>query len=349
MTIYLGIYSGFCLLALTVRRHGETLMLAALCLFLLLFMGTRYETGCDFSGYLNRFEALPPGVALSEALGGDEFGFQLILTAVRSLDGSYMWVNVIATAILLINVFLFIRKRHQPVMILAVFFPILLIQLGMSGLRQGIAVSFLLLACNGFVEGSRIRTAGWILMGSIFHLSVLLFFPLVGFVGRRVSGPRIIAAIVILTPLTLFLLGDRIDVYRARYIDQIYGQTSSGAALIRYGVTLLPFVPFFIYRKVMEVNFPRDHTLIVLFGLLTLAVLPVALINTVALHRLTYYLMPISIVMFVYLSYAMALLTKQRILRLAPAVLYGGYSVSWFALSHHADICYTPYQSYLLL
>lgn len=347
MAIYLGIYTGLLLLGLSIRRNAELWMLGAAVLFLLIFMGTRYDTGCDFKGYLNRFELLPPGVPLSDAFGRDEFGFQLILTFVRSIDASYMWVNVISTAVMLTNILLFLRGRHQPLMMLAVFFPILLIQLGMSGLRQGIAVSFLMLACAGFADGSRVRTVLWILVGSIFHNSVLMFLPIVAFVGRQVSGTRLIGSIVVVAPVAMLLLGDRMDVYQARYVDQIYGQMSSGAAVIRYALTLAPYFAIYFYRDILRVNFPKEYNLIALFGIITVATLPVGLINTVALHRLVYYLMPFSILGFVYLTYCMALVARSRAIRLAPGFLYGAYSLSWFALSGHAEKCYLPYQSYL--
>jgi hypothetical protein len=85
------------------------------------------------------------------------------------------------------------------------------------------------------------------------------------------------------------------------------------------------------------------------FSLVTFAILLVAAISTVAFHRLLYYVLPVSLLMFV--SVTMVLPQRRNIsgqFLIIPVLLLGVYMIGWFSLSRHADYCYVPYQSYLL-
>lgn len=347
--MYTAIYAMLVLLALGASKRNATGWLGLVMIFLLIFMGTRYYVGCDFGSYLNRFNNISINSDIWKTLEMNEPGFEIIITGVRVLGFDYMWLNMVASAIILACYFFFLRTHFSPLMIIALMFPMIIVQLSMSGVRQGVAVAMLAAASVHFVRGQRIWTAGWILLGAQFHTSLLVLLPMAVLAGQTVSTFRIAVAVAFLMPISTLLVGSRLDVYSDRYVDQIYGDMSSAGAVFRYGAAMVPFLIFPFVRKPLKASFPEKYELLKLFAIIGFSLSPLAIFSTIMLHRLNYYLLPFSIVTFVYIS-EVQFSKHQRIeWRLLPAATYLVYFVSWQMTSTHAEVCYGHYQSYLFL
>ena len=237
----------------------------------------------------------------------------------------------------------------HPAIFLVLAFPVLMVQLGMSGIRQALALGFLVVSLTSFVNSSRVWTAIWILVAAQFHTSAVVFLPMSLMAGRHLSTRRLIAAMVILGPAVLFLLQERLDVYSDRYIEQIYGENSASGAWLRYALVSLPFLFFVFWHREIKVLVPKLYELLRLFMMITFLMLPVGLISSVALHRLVFYVMPVSILALCYVSQVAAMKFRVRpIAHLVPLGVYGSYIVVWFAFSSKASSCYVPYQTWLL-
>jgi len=310
-------------------------------------MGARYQVGCDFTGYFHRFLQTPTDLTTRDYIQSfEEPGFWLMSYYVRSNDLSYMWLNVFASLIMVVCFYVFCREHRNRAMLLALLFPIIIVQLGMSGIRQGIAVGFLMVGMVAWMRGSRISTAVWILVGTQFHASAVMFLPLALIAGKRISHTRLTGALLFGVPIAVYLLGDRLDTYSTRYIGT---DITSGGALIRYTLIMIPAVFFVRYRRQLEAAFPEAYELMKLFTLISFALIPVAAFSSILLHRMNYYVMPFSILTFSYLSLIAFPGTSRLFVRVLPALTYGTYSTTWFLTSRHADTCYLPYQSYTWL
>lgn len=340
MLVYLGIYSGLVLAAVGNHSRRNTLFFALSGVFLLWFMGFRYETGCDYFGYLIRWVNFSPPDSLARLLQGEEAGFAFLMGSIKASGLEYTWLNVAASAILVVCYIRFARAHLFAPLILALLFPVIIVQLGMSGIRQALAGGFLMLAFNAFARQEKLWTAIWILVGMQFHASVVMFLPLAMLAGREVNTLRLAASIAILGPLAGLLLADRFDTYESRYIE---GTVTSGGAVVRYALNLLPLPLFIILRKKIKRTFPDVYPLLKVGTLSILALAPLVVLSSIALHRLNYYVMPLSILIFVY---AGAVLSKKPSHGHWLAILaYGGYSLSWFLSSQHAQNCYIPYEN----
>src|SRR5690606_28407321 len=126
--------------------------------------------------------------------------------------------------------------------VMVLSFPVLVVQLAMSGLRQALATALLMVAYAAFVKGRRLSVAVWILLASQFHTSSIIFLPMVLLVGKRVSAVKLMTAMVLLSPVVAWFLGMRLEVYSDRYVEQIYGESSSSGAWFRYVLVLIPFI-----------------------------------------------------------------------------------------------------------
>lgn len=348
MNVYITLFAFLAFLgASTTARKASGLLIATIAVGLVLFMGTRYETGCDFHGYHVRFYRLYDNVSFAEIVGREEPAFHLMNWLVHSLDFGYVWVNLVASAIYIFCISRFIKLSHRPILLLALFFPILVVQLGMSGLRQALATGFLMLALVEFVSGNRLKTGIYILVGALFHQSLVVLLPLAMIAGHRVSLKRMMIALAILGPVAVWFLGDRAEVYSNRYIAQIYGENSASGALFRYALAVLPFLIFVAYRDIVQRLYPSTYDLIRLFALIAFVVLPLALYSTVALHRITFYLLPVSALTLIAVASVIFPKKDKQLATAFPIAVYGSYIVVWFSFSRHAKLCYLPYDTHL--
>jgi hypothetical protein len=347
--MYTAIYAMLVLLALGVSNRNATGWLGLVMMFLLFFMGTRYYVGCDFGSYLNRFDNISMNSDIWRTFEMHEPGFEFLITGVRLLGLDYMWLNIFASAIILACYFFFLRTHFRPLMIIALMFPMIIVQLSMSGVRQGIAVAMLAAASVHFVRGQRLWTAGWILLGAQFHSSVLVLLPIALLAGKTVSTFRVAIAAALLAPISVILLGERADVYTDRYVDQIYGDMSSAGAVYRYGAAMIPFLIFPFVRRSLKTTFPEKYEVIKLFAIIGFSLAPLLILSPIILHRLNYYILPLSIVTLVYVSEVLFMKNKKAEWRLFPAATFLAYFISWQMTSKHADVCFSPYQSYLFI
>lgn len=348
MYIYIFLYFFLAMLGLVTWSRGQTeFIYFILYILFVLFVGTRFDTGCDFYTYFWRFKLLKTDFSSLTSI--TEPGYFLFSVLIKKAGLDFVWVNVFGAAIFFYYVIKFSRNHPRPLLLIALLFPLLVIQLSMSGLRQALAVAFLFGALDAFIKGKRTAIVIYILIGSTFHQSVIILLPIALMVGRTFSLIRVIGAIVILMPVAVYLLSDRMDIYQDRYIEELYGEMSSGGAIFRLGLLILTASVFELYRKNMARIYPKEYNLMRVFSLVSFALVPVMLVNSVAVHRLIYYVVPIQV--YILAALPAAIFKSRRVGNLAglvPIALYAAYLVVWFSLSRHANICYVPYDSYLL-
>lgn len=337
-------------LAVTAQdRRTQRSMLLALAALLVLFVGTRRWVGCDFNGYLKRFEIYTLLVDLgrgSEILERAEAGFGLLNLAVIHAGLDYYWINITCAVIFFACLVTFAGRRESPLTLLTLAFPILIVQLAMSGLRQATATALLMLAFDAFSRRKRLAMVVWVLLASSFHATALMFLPLVLAVGRRPSLVGLVVGTLVAIPFAVLFAGERIDVYQDRYGG---GDVVSFGAVFRTALIVSTAILFERYRREFERLYPRDYALMRLFSIFAFGLAIITMISSIAAHRIGFYLMPIHILTLARLPRAMAAGGRvDPMLALMPFLVYGAYILVWFTTSRHANLCYTPYDSYLL-
>jgi hypothetical protein len=205
-----------------------------------------------------------------------------------------------------------------------------------------------MLAFVTFTQRRQWVTALWVGVAFLFHESAIALLPMAYLARRHISPGYLVAGIILLAPVAGWLLGERLDVYNDRYVDQIYGESSSNGAWIRYAIAVLPFIVLWWKRRLVQTAFPVLYPLLWLFMLIAFALVLVGAVSSVALHRLTFYVLPVSLLaMLCVVECAFSKGSRHLALAL-PFLIYGGYIASWFLLSRHGNSCYIPYQSWLL-
>ena len=350
MFLYLTTYFLGALWAFALRHRRQAVLAAGAAFFyLLLLAGGRYEVGCDYRAYDARFYSLyPPSYGWFSAFEHGEGGFHGLNLIARDLGLGFNGVVFLASFVSLFGLWRFSRLATNPLALLVTAFPILVVQLGMSGMRQAAALGVLMLAYVAFTERKRLVTALWVLVAFLFHTSAIVMLPIALLARTAIFARYVFMAVLVVGPIAAWLLGGRLQVYTDRYVDQIYGENSSNGAWIRYFVAAIPFALVAWKRKRVEQAFPRLFPMIWLFAYSMMALAIVGSVSSVALHRLTFYVLPVSLLALHCASECLFKHDARSMARALPLALYGAYFLAWFLTSRHAASCYIPYQSWLL-
>lgn len=343
MFLYVGIYLLLVITGQTSSKRPSRLLLILWTLFFVVFAGTREETGCDFLGYLNRFLDYAY-VNVPDVITKPEPLFSLLNILIIRLGLDFMWVNLAASVIIFSGFAAFAGRCERPVHFLALAFPILIVQLAMSGIRQAMALGLLLLALNAFRDGQRLRMIVWILLASQFHTSAIVFLPLALMIGRDPTIWWLIAVTILAAPVAIYFTGDRLDTYQSRYGE---GEVESFGAIFRVLLIAIGAIFFVIYRNRYRQLYRGDFALMQVFAIMSFALIAVFTFSTIAAHRLGYYIMPVHILMLLRLPNIMRPGRPEPIVAMMPFLAYGAYITVWFSTSRHAKLCYIPYDSYL--
>ena len=347
MAVYLTIYAVLAILAMVANARNKNAILVAIAVFLTVFTGLRYETGCDFAGYLHRFHLDLNPMLEGGPLSSDEWLFGWIMQRFQQSGRHYVEFLFFMAIIITTCFVIFAAKFRESVLIIALLFPIMVIQLAMSGVRQATATALLMVAGIAFARKQPVLFVLLILIGAEFHRSVILFLPAILLIGRTISPLKILLAALVAIPASTFLLADRFETYSERYIQQIYGDNDAAGGLLRFLLTALTASPFIWRWREVKDRFPVVYPLLQLFALVIVSCLPLIFVSTVALHRINYYVMPFAIVIFVYSMLSIRSEVARQQMKIGILALYGLYSLVWFSLSSHADRCYVPYQTIL--
>jgi hypothetical protein len=349
MHVYLITYAFWAAIGYLARARKHSLALAAAFgVFLVVFMGTRFMVGCDTGSYAMRYQMKYQGVGWIEAMEEGEGLFNWLNMALIHLGASFNALLMVCALIFVACLYRFATVYRQPLSVMVLSFPVLVLQMGMSGLRQALATGFLMLAYASFVKGRRWSVAAWIVLASQFHTSSIIFLPIALLAGKRVSAVRLMTAMLVLSPVIAWFLGMRLEVYSDRYVEQIYGENSSSGAWFRYVLILIPFLLLEWKRRLVEQRHPELYELLRLFALASFALAVVGLVSSVALHRLVFYVMPVSILALLCVADSIFQRHNRPVAIAIPFLAYGGYILMWFTLSKHSAACYVPYQSWLL-
>lgn len=346
MTFY---YATFGLLlalrAFFADRRGRTNQVYWLVLVsLFLFSGFRWEVGCDWTGYAFHFVERP-NESLLETLSKREAGYWLLVRILVGFGLPYWTLNVATSALFFAGLHVLARRQSDPLGFLVLAFPILIINMPMSGIRQAAAMGFFCIALTSIIDRKPVGFLIWIGIASLFHASALAFAPLVAFVYGGFTSRNLMVGTLLAIP-GVILLGstDAAEVAISRYVAT---ENVSFGAQYRLGLLAITGLAFFMFVfRTWRQKFPYDHWIVSIGAvLMILAGLMIPFSSTIA-DRLGYYLIPIQLIIFARLPLLFAGQTRD-VFTWAPYLLLGFVFVVWSQVSLHFQICYLPYASVL--
>lgn len=310
---------------------------------LFLFSGFRFEVGCDWIGYLRNYSIYFNSYA--EAWTRSEPGHWTIIHFLHQAELPYIYLNVITSGIFFLGLHILAKRQPNPLTFLVLAFPILIINMPMSAIRQGAAIGFVCIAFSAFIDRRLIWFVACVLAGSLFHPSSLLFLILAPFIMGDFNKRNILIASLLALPGVYGLAQlDAAEVAQQRYIDT--GIDAAGA-VFRLGILTLSGLLFvWWFAPKWRAQFPKDYKLASIGAWMMVAFFGIFFISSTIGDRFGYYLIPIQIMIFSRIPYLNGLSDKQ----LFTALPYVGLTlvfVVWTQLSWHFNKCYIPYENVL--
>ncbi len=312
--------------------------------FLFVFAAFRYQVGCDWSGYFYQYDAAD--YAAGQLIADfNEPVWWLILRWVKEQGLYYPVVNVISAGVFFGGVHVLARRQPDPLAFLVLLFPILIINMPMSGIRQGAAIGVMCLAFAAFIDRRPLRFALMVLLAAGFHTSALVFILLAPLSTGRYTRNRLIMAGLLALPGLLVLAGGyNAEQATARYIG---GGIDAFGAIFRVGAIFLTGGYFYVFlRRKWEQVYPQELPLVSIGALGMGVAMALLVLSSVIADRFAYYLIPIQAMIFARLPFFAFARYKWQHVAL-PYVALTVMFVGWTQTSSLFEQCYLPYDTWL--
>ena len=313
-------------------------------IFLFLFSALRFEVGCDWRGYLISLKNAGSEINFLAELTSEPV-WALILYFMKTNDINYVWINIISSLIFFYGAHYMAQRQQNKLAFLVLLFPVLIINMPMSGIRQASAIGFLFIAFTALLDRSVIRYIIAIFLAFLFHKSAIIFLGLLPLTFGDLTKSRTLFFSIILIPISVGLTQtESFAVYLMRYGEGGFAEESSGA-IFRTGFLALTSLHFLIFlRKKWKKIYADDYQITLIFSLLMLLPLIVSQFSSVMGDRIGYYFIPMQVLIFTRIPYLQ--LTKERLLHLTyPFIASLTLFIIWISFSNLFDLCYRPYNS----
>lgn len=207
--------------------HHAQLTLLSIPLVLLVFMaGTRFETGNDWTAYLEYYTFLESWQEKAEDF---EIGYRLFSYICKALGLSYQGFLFVAAAIYMSLFFLAFRKQRGAGAIILLFYCTYL--LGWMGTaRQVLAIGLTVWAGEFLLSKKPLKFFALVMLAATFHLTAVIF--LLGFLIPR-SMPH--NRTYVLCTILCAIGGSLLAIALPSLVDRLAGTEGLGEKVIFYG------------------------------------------------------------------------------------------------------------------
>lgn len=325
-----------------IRRGG--LLLAIIAILYWFMIGWRFQIGADWNSYVGivsraRFQDLLTVATRTEP------AFYLTIWIGHQLGAGVIFVNAVSALVFCWGLFKFSQRCPEPFLALVYAMPSVAVVVAMSGTRQAMALGIIFYL---FASWDRRGTTGRVfllLIATMFHFSALfnaVFIALASNLGRTT---RVIGVILISSVMAgiVYFFPTRFDFYSSTYIGE-EAATAPGA-LAHIAILAVPAVFFLITKRQWTRAF-GETKLITNLALASLAMVPAALVSSIAAYRFSLYFWPgamfvVSATPFLIRDRGLAFLYRVGVVGASMAILLG-----WLYFSNHRDH-YLPYRNWL--
>jgi len=323
-------------------RRSQNIAYLFLVSFLVVFTGLRWEVGCDWSSYEWHFFIVsdPNFQVWARPV---EHGYWFLIDFIQSVGLPYVSLNLIVSAIFFVCIHFFAKRLNDPYTLVLVLFPMLILGIVMSAIRQAVAVGFVTMALLAFVDRAPIKMIFLLLVGSTFHISAIIFAPLIPIAWGTLNKTKVAIGLAMALPIAaLVAMGES-----AERANDIYVGTEivSRGVLIRLGSLVSTAAMFWLFlRRSWRKNSPKDYplALILLWG--TLALILISGPASVVADRLSYYLVPLQGLVVVR-AHTLPDIRSRRAVIVTQWAIFTIALLGWMTVSQHFSQCYDPYSN----
>jgi len=309
-------------------------------IFLIIFIGTRYNIGGDWDNYFNFFYSFE---SRKFELFTLDLLFYLLNYIVYNLGLSIYFLNTLTGLICIYCIVKYVNQLHNPNLALIISIPYIIFVVVMGYNRQGIALCILIYSLTFLKESKNLKFFILVLIASLFHFTAIIYIILLFLSLKR----KILS---ILLGLILFFLF--IFYYNSDFVEgKLYFYVSDGNYFASTGVyyrafiNSIPSLIYLIFYKNFKIN-NLEKKLYLFFAIISIVGLIFSSFATTLVDRFLIYFYPIQLFVFSNYNYYIVkrdyLLVSSVIFIIYFLVLYvylvhGLYSSEWI-----------PYKSILI-
>ena len=257
---------------------------------LILLIGFRWQTGGDWGNYNNMVTDYY-WQTLTHAQATDP-GFDVLLWIAARLPAGMLVVTGVSGTLMAFALTRFCLAQPRPWLAMVVSIPFMVVIMGMGYIRQGMAISLLMLGILALSRGSVLRFILYLIVAAMFHSTAVVLAPFAAFISNRNRLLTIGMSAVLTIGLAAALLFGRAENFSTNYVEE--GMSSAGAAS-RLVMTALAATILLVYRKRIvatpqELGFWRAFAIVPIVLFVLLPVFP----SSTVLDRLGLYFLPIQ-------------------------------------------------------
>jgi len=285
-------------------------------LFLVFFIGLRYEVGGDWLNYKEIYFDLAKANFLEALLYATDplFGiFNWLAAKLYLADGSsfgplnwrdnivhgYLLVNVFSAFLFSIGLIKFCFSLPRPILAIVVAVPYLIIVVSMGYVRQGAALGLIMYGTTYLSDNNIRKFIFFILIAALIHKASLIMLPLSIFISTRNKFFLFLGISLLAVVSGIILLESYIERVYLNYIEAEY---SSSGAIFRLGMLLPPSIIFLYYQN----KFPISGTLSNFWKISSISSIVLFLMLfftsfSTFIDRIALFFLPLQMVVFSYL------------------------------------------------
>lgn len=311
-------------------------------LLLVAFSGLRYEVGPDWTGYYYIFEGYLD-TPLEDIYLISEPGFFLINKLSDALGFGLQGVIFFSAIIFLFGCFAYARTTASPWLALAAVMPYLIFVISMSGIRQAAAIGIGFFLFSRWSKSSAIEKLLLIGLAVSFHNSAVVFTLFLIFALKQGIVVRLLLSSAVVLGVVFGLdTTDTTERYREVYIEE---NLISGGAFFHVLLIAFPSALYLFYRDKLVAKGLGDRN-VMLASVATLALMPMLLVSSTGVDRLTLYFSFVQ--MWVYPALLRSGVINKGLVRAGVAALVLAIFIVYFFFGTHAS-AYMPYKNVLFL
>ena len=318
-------------------------------LFFLLFIGFRNEVGGDWSWYVftqlgSQDSNLSKGFFDIPQDSKSDFGYLALSHFSLKLGFGIYGVNLFCAFFLIYAILKFSSYEKLPWLPIMIAFPYIIVVCGMGYVRQATALGFGILAILSLIKEKKLYFFLNIIIACLFHKTAIFFLIYFFSINLFKNKYLIILALIIGISFSI--------VFFEMYKHLIYfyigpGQyMSSSGYLMRYGITLVASVLFFIFYKYLTTDTNEKNIyfinsfLVIIFGFFLF-------FAPVFLDRINIYLSVIQLMVFSRLPLVFNNSLIQLLISIIIVLFNFIYLVIWLIFATHSTY-WMPYGNILL-
>ena len=331
-------------------------------LFFVVFIGLRYEIGCDWNQYEKMFERYSPNMVEIIKRGLFEKNIYGIYTElghifITKISQNIYILNLIYSILFLLPLFYFCSTLKRSYFSLLISYPYYIVVIGMGPIRQAACISISMILMLLISKKKYYISFFLTIFSLLIHQFSILFNGLI--LGSSFSNikniklsRKIIFLVILVSLILIYCLPsiiNKVYVYFTLYkkIDQNGTMIVPPAksAILLWVMNLIPSLIFLKNKLKFKLN-NNLKSIFTSFCITEILLLPIILLQSVVGYRLLLYIFPTSI-------YITSLIPDIKILNLKQNYIVNIFIsfafislIIWLKFAYHSS-CWVPYQNIL--